>query len=164
MSNYRETFLTSSPSIQVRSLSILSGANTDASFSYSWERLCSNGRNRNHYYEKVIGSESDPAHGSPSSLGPATNCDRYDRAGGKALGTPREVGYVVFPFFFGPCFDGLVLVGTFRREGKNRRDSSTVSTRVLSSVAAIAPKGVEVTAFHGFEAPASEFWATKSNL
>lgn len=58
----------------------------------------------------------------------------------------------------------LERLGTFRREGKNRRDHSTVSTRVFRSTGQIAPSVVEWTPFTGYEAPISEFWAAKPNL
>ncbi|KAM0789523.1 hypothetical protein ACM66B_000338 [Microbotryomycetes sp. NB124-2] len=64
----------------------------------------------------------------------------------------------------GKLWDFLSHLGTFRREGKNRRDNSTVSTRLFANCLAIAPAVVEWTDFSGGDEPASELWAAKPNL
>lgn len=64
----------------------------------------------------------------------------------------------------GRLWSFLERLGRFRREGKNRRDSQTVSTRVLAHTAKIAPYALEWTAFKGHERPASDFWAQKAAL
>ncbi|GAA5830872.1 hypothetical protein JCM3766R1_003456 [Sporobolomyces carnicolor] len=48
----------------------------------------------------------------------------------------------------------------FRREGKNRRDNNTVSTRVFAHCDAIRPEVVQHTEYLN-DAPRSEFWAEK---
>ncbi|GAA6059510.1 hypothetical protein JCM10212_002253 [Sporobolomyces blumeae] len=48
----------------------------------------------------------------------------------------------------------------FRREGKNRRDNNTVSSRVFAHCDAIRPVVVEYTAFEN-ASPSSDFWAEK---
>ncbi|GAA6004275.1 lysophospholipid acyltransferase family protein [Rhodotorula paludigena] len=48
----------------------------------------------------------------------------------------------------------------FRREGKNRRDNKTVSTRVFAHCSAIAPEVVEYSAYQNAR-PESDFWAEK---
>ncbi|KAK4054200.1 hypothetical protein OIV83_001226 [Microbotryomycetes sp. JL201] len=64
----------------------------------------------------------------------------------------------------GKLWDFLSHLGTFRREGKNRRDNSTVSTRLFANCLAIAPAVVEWTNFSGGDEPSSELWASKPNL
>ncbi|KAM0748457.1 acyltransferase-domain-containing protein [Meredithblackwellia eburnea MCA 4105] len=64
----------------------------------------------------------------------------------------------------GRLWSFLERLGTFRREGKNRRDNSTVSTRVFNHCSAIAPPVLEWTTFSGIAGPASDFWAAKPNL
>ncbi|KAK4054685.1 hypothetical protein OIO90_003497 [Microbotryomycetes sp. JL221] len=64
----------------------------------------------------------------------------------------------------GKLWDFLSHLGTFRREGKNRRDNSTVSTRLFKNCSAISPAVVEWTDFAGGDEPASELWASKPNL
>ncbi|KAL8292445.1 hypothetical protein RQP46_001057 [Phenoliferia psychrophenolica] len=64
----------------------------------------------------------------------------------------------------GRLWEFLGRLGAFRREGKNRRDNSTVSTRVFGHCSAIAPPVLEWTAFEGVARQDNEFWAVKANL
>ncbi|ORY89766.1 acyltransferase-domain-containing protein [Leucosporidium creatinivorum] len=63
----------------------------------------------------------------------------------------------------GRLWDFLSHLGAFRREGKNRRDSATVSTRMFRHCSAIAPPIVEWGPFTATEA-LSDFWKTKPQL
>ncbi|BGP40730.1 hypothetical protein JCM10450v2_004726 [Rhodotorula kratochvilovae] len=60
----------------------------------------------------------------------------------------------------GRLWEFVERLSRFRREGKNRRDNKTVSTRVFAHCSAIAPQVVEYTAFQN-DKPASDFWAEK---
>ncbi|GAA5971080.1 hypothetical protein JCM11641_004135 [Rhodosporidiobolus odoratus] len=66
----------------------------------------------------------------------------------------REDGTIVPE---GKLWEFAERLSRFRREGKNRRDNKTVSTRVFAHCAAIAPQVVEYTAFKS-DQPASDFW------
>ncbi|GAA6017937.1 hypothetical protein JCM10207_002712 [Rhodosporidiobolus poonsookiae] len=57
----------------------------------------------------------------------------------------------------GKLWEFVDRLSRFRREGKNRRDNKTVSTRVFAHCSAIAPQVVEYTPFT-FDKPASDFW------
>ncbi|GAA5851497.1 hypothetical protein JCM8547_001112 [Rhodosporidiobolus lusitaniae] len=58
----------------------------------------------------------------------------------------------------GRLWDFVDRLSQFRREGKNRRDNKTVSTRVFAHCSAIAPQVVEYTPLT-FDKPASPFFA-----
>ncbi|GAA5915410.1 hypothetical protein JCM6882_001416 [Rhodosporidiobolus microsporus] len=57
----------------------------------------------------------------------------------------------------GRLWEFVERLSQFRREGKNRRDNKTVSTRVFAHCSAIAPQVVEYTALTS-DKPASDFW------
>ncbi|KPV77785.1 uncharacterized protein RHOBADRAFT_48040 [Rhodotorula graminis WP1] len=60
----------------------------------------------------------------------------------------------------GRLWEFVERLSRFRREGKNRRDNRTVSTRVFAHCSAIAPQVVEYSGFQR-DKPTSDFWAEK---
>lgn len=64
----------------------------------------------------------------------------------------------------GRLWDYAAHLGTFRREGKNRRDGATLSTRVFHYCEAISPQVKQYTIPQRGEDPSSDFWATKPAL
>lgn len=64
----------------------------------------------------------------------------------------------------GRLWDYVSHLGTFRREGKNRRDSATLPARLFKSCEAIAPEVKEYSPPRKGEEPSSDFWAQKANL
>ncbi|SCV69844.1 BQ2448_1238 [Microbotryum intermedium] len=64
----------------------------------------------------------------------------------------------------GRLWDFVSHLGTFRREGKNRRDNATVSKRVFEHCQAIAPQVIEWTSFDGASKAENDFWQVKPNL
>ncbi|GAA5826424.1 hypothetical protein JCM11251_002361 [Rhodosporidiobolus azoricus] len=57
----------------------------------------------------------------------------------------------------GRLWEFVERLSQFRREGKNRRDNKTVSTRVFAHCSAIAPQVIEYTPLTS-DKPASDFW------
>ncbi|GAA6042860.1 hypothetical protein JCM8097_007194 [Rhodosporidiobolus ruineniae] len=109
----------------------------------------------------ILLTRRKPASTSPSS---ATSADSS-----KAKKTPSVPLMALHPDWIphrredgtiapeGKLWEFVERLSQFRREGKNRRDNKTVSTRVFAHCSAIAPQVVEFTPFT-FDRPASDFW------